>query len=262
MTMRSEPSSSRNVHSGPAALGELRGLSTTDGGTALSTTKARILIPEGTAHLFITPRNFSTAVVAQISLLPYLSVFKTEDDGATFDDYSSEAQDNDAATDVTLSSLDAAADGGYLYVGAHRKFAGLTVDVDAANGTASVMTVKYWDGVQWTDISDTDNTASGGATFAVDGDITWAIPTVWQKSSVNRRKLYWVRIEVSVALDSSTTLNSLWPMPAFTTAELVSGQTLELSVLPGAYGFRAVQAETDAGTANLVIIGASGIEEF
>jgi hypothetical protein len=73
----------------------------------------------------------------------------------------------------------------------------------------------------WADISKTDGTASGGATFAVDGNVTWTMPTDWIPCKLtdtgaigtavpnSGSMLYWTRWEVSVALDSSTTLNSM-----------------------------------------------------
>src|SRR5688572_15941194 len=130
--------------SGP--LGEIRRASALTG-TAMSTTAALTLLPKGTAHVYLTPRNFSTAVVVGVAVNPYLIVLKTDDLLVTApDDYSDAAQDGSTTTDIVLSSLDTAANGDFLYVGSHIPFRGVTVDVDAANGTASVLTVKYWDG--------------------------------------------------------------------------------------------------------------------
>ncbi len=247
----------------PAYLGELRSLTTAGGGNALTSTYSQIRIPAGVSHLFITPRNFITAVVAQIALAPYLSVFKTTDDSGTFTDYSVNAQDGDAATDITLSSLGTAAQGDYLYVGAHRPFRGFKVDVDAANSTASVMTGFYWNGVAWTDASITDGTTNGGAAWAIDGDISWTVPTGWKKKVVNGRDMYWMRFQVTAALDSSTTQNSFTAMAASTAYfELMEGQPFEMAIDRGVNGWSAVEAKTDAGTGNLIVNAASGERNF
>lgn len=256
-------------------LGEIRAASTAGGGTALTTTAGFIQIPTGVRHLMITPRNFSTGVVAQIALNPYLVVIKTADALATAPtDYSENAQDGSAATDVTLSSLDTAANLDFLYVGSHLPFRGVVCDIDAANGTASVLTVKYWQDAApdaWTDITATDGTTSGGATFAVDGNVTWTVPTDWLKASLLTiadttlsfpyagLPMYWTRWEVSVALDSSTTLNSMLSMNRSTAYwELLSGQPLEERITKGLGGIGCVEALMNAGTGNLIVNAASG----
>jgi hypothetical protein len=65
----------------------------------------------------------------------------------------------------------------------------------------------------WTDISATDGTASGGATLAVDGNITWTMPTNWLEYSINGLKGYIIRLSVSAAMDSSTTIRELSLLP-------------------------------------------------
>lgn len=248
-----------------APLGELRGGTST--GVSLTTTAAFIQIPKGTQHLFLTPRNFTTAVVARVALNPYLVVLKTVDALATAPtDYSESAQDGDTSTDVDLSSLSTAANSDFLYVGSHRPFRGVNCDIDAANANASVLTVKYWDGSAWTSISATDGTASGGATMAVDGNVTWTIPTAWTSASLlgtgdttvsfpfAGNKLYWTRWEVSVALDSTTTLNSMLALaPSTNYFELSANQNFELGITKGPEGVGCIEALTDAGTGNLAV---------
>lgn len=246
-------------------LGELRGGTST--GVSLSTTAAYIQIPEGTNHLFLTGRNYSTAVVAKIGLCPWVAVLKTQDSGATAPtDYSSEAQDGSTSTSVTLSSLSTAANGDFLYVGAHMPFRGVNIDVDSANATASVLTVKYWNGTAWADITATDNTASGGASLAQDGSVTWTVPTAWAPTGLvvsgdftisapmTGNRYYWTRWEWSGGLDSSTTLDHMIALPPSTAYfEILANQQFEERIHWGPDGFAAVEALTDAGTANLVV---------
>jgi hypothetical protein len=254
-------------------LGEIRAASTASGGTALSTTATYIPFGIGAAHVFITPREFATAVVARIAINPYLVVLKTADAMATLPtDYSQNAQDGDASTVVTLSSLDTYANGDYLLVGAHLPIRGVYVDMSAAvNGNASILTVYYRKSDDtWADSSATDGTTSGGATFAQDGLVYWTVPTDWKlakltdiftgvpSNSVTNTGMYWTQWRVSAALDASTTASAMLAANRSTAyAEFISGQVLEqrIKVAPGGVG--CVEALTDAGTANLIVNVAS-----
>lgn len=243
------------ILSGP--LGELRAASTAGGGTSLTTTVVRIPLPLGSKWVSITPRNLSTAVVAQVLLNPWIAVLKTADGGATFVDYAEAAQDGSTATDVDLSSLDTLANGDALYVGSHLPFSGVAIDVDGTNGTASVtLAVDYWDGDSWANITPSDGTASGGTTLGQDGSVTWTVPSDWAMHAIPDAgpALYWTRWTVDVALDASTTLNSMLAINRSTVySELVSGQAFEEAVTVGPGGVASVQARTDAGTANLIV---------
>lgn len=251
-------------HSVAAPLGVLRG--DTSKGVALSTTVTYTPIPEDAKHLFLKPRNFSTAVVARVLINPYLTVLKTADALATAPtDYSSAAQDGSTSTDVVLSSLGTAAQSDYLYVGSLIPFGGVNIDVDAANGTASVITVKYRKSDDtWADITATDGTASGGASMAVDGSVTWTAPSDWKKASLIAAgdtnlqspllgtEMFWTRWEFSGGLDSSTTLNAMLAISKETLYfELVSGDTFEMAIERPYHAV--IQAVADAGTANLII---------
>ena len=260
---------STEIHAG--TLGEIRRAGASKG-VACTTTAAITGLPEGTHWISLTPRNFSGATVVKIALNPYLAIFKTTDllvAAANYTEYSSEAQDDDTATLVTLSSLDTLANGDALYVGAPIQFSGVYCVVVAANSTASVLTVKYWNGTAWTDTSDTDGTiVATGKTMGQSGAVTWAVPSAWTANSLINigdatlphsshladTYMFWTRWEVSAALDSSTTLSSMLAMNRSTTyAELVNGQTMEQTILMGLGGFGCVESLTDAGTANLVI---------
>lgn len=238
-------------------LGELRGGTST--GVSLSTTAAYIQFPAGTRHLFLTPRNFSTAVVARIAFLPYLAVLKVS--GGTVTDYSAEAQDGSTGTSAVLSSL---ATTDFVYIGAAVPFAGVTIDIDSANDNASVLSVDYWDGNSWEDITPTDGTDVAGDTLKQDGAVTWTIPADWEPTSLRLagapkgpftgNKFYWTRWSVSAALDSSTTADHMLAIPRSTAYfELQAGQALETRVTVGPEGISGLVGLTDAGTSNLVV---------
>lgn len=250
--------------SGP--LGELRSVHTTAGGNASSTTAAVIPLPRSARHVFIEGRNYSTAVVLQVALNPWLTVLKTVDNLATVTDYSIHAQDNSTTTDIDLSSLDTLANGDYLMVGSHIPFRGVVIDVDAANSNTSALTVKYRKSNNtWGDISATDGTVSTGVSLAQDGIVTWTVPTDWVTADLltlgaggqvanAATALYWTRWEWSAALDGSTTLNSMLSLCRSSQCfELVSGRVLETEVSVGPGGVSCVEHRTDAGTANILV---------
>lgn len=252
------------VFNGPS--GEWRNAAASKG-AALTTTASRTLLPAGTKIVQLIPRNFSTAVVARFATCPYITVLKTADALSTFTDYSAEANDADTSTVVDLSSLDTYANSDAVYIGAHVPFRGLAVDMSAAvNANASVLTAYYWNGSAWTDTSATDGTASGGATFAQDGNITWTVPTAWtmtgladanglaKGTGMYTEPMYWIQLRVSAALDSTTTLSSIIALPRSTSyAELINTTPLEFGVNSGPGGVAAIEHLTDAGTANLII---------
>lgn len=261
-------------------LGEVQAASTAGGGTALTTTAGYIQLPVGTKHIDLVPRNFATAVVVQWLKNPWITILKTTDAGNVFTDYSYVAQDGSTSTSVDLSSLGTLADGDALYVGSHVPFGGVYIDVDGANGNASDLTVSYWNGT-WAAIGETDNTDTGAA-LAVDGTVTWTVPSDWIVAALRRvasaigtapavvhqgarpamvpeldtlgEKLYWTRWEWSAALDASTTLDSMIAINRSTVYhELPSGMAWQEAVTVGPGGISSIQAKTDAGTANLIV---------
>lgn len=250
------------------AVGEVRGAGAA-GGVALSTAASFTALPLGTNYVTLLPRNAVTAVVVRYALNPWLIIIKTTDAFASVGtDYSEEAQDGSTSTSVTLSSLSTAANLNYLYVGAHLPFRGVNIDVDGTNSNASLLTVKYWKSDStWADISATNGTASGGATFAVDGNVTWTVPSDWLASSLRTISadgfslnvtLYWTRWEVSAALDASVTLDHMLAMNRSTTyAEFGTSLGKEFLIKQGHGGTGCIEALTDAGTANLVIEAAT-----
>lgn len=250
----------------PGPLGEVSAASTAGGGTALTSTAVRIVLPLGTKHITLLPRNFATAVVVQWLKNPWLTILKTQDLLVTEPtDYSEAAQDSSTSTSVVLSSQGTAAQGDYLYVGAEIPFSGVAVDIDAANSNASVLTVNYRknDGT-WATTSASDGTDSGGASMAVDGNVTWTVPTDWDTTSLRlagdtklnilAHPLFWTRWQFSAALDSSTTADHMLSINRSTTYhELLSGVGWEEAVTVGPGGISSIQAKTDAGTASLII---------
>lgn len=268
----------------PAETLEQRAASTAGGGTALTTTLALISIPINSKYLSLTPRNFVTAVVAQYILNPFLTIIATTDAlGGTIEhgftdtieptslsefqtqNISDEMQDGDTE-DFDINSFDTAANDNFIYVGSPLPFRGVKVDLNNKNDTASVLTVNYWNGGAWADISASDGTDVGpGDTFKQDGDVTWTVPTAWVKASLLSigdttvqeplfaTGLYWTRWEVSVILDTTVDLVQMRPLNRSTAySELLEGQEREMSLL-GDKQFACVEALVDDGTGNLIV---------
>lgn len=121
------------------------------------------------------------------------------------EDYSVEVSDGQPTTVGDLSSLGA---NEFFFVMTPVPIKGLTVDVLAANANASVLTMQYWKG-SWSTVAITDGTASGGATIAVDGSITWTQPSDELPHYQFGQSGYWYKFKVSAALDATTTVSSV-----------------------------------------------------
>src|SRR3990167_1387135 len=233
------------------------------GGVDLDTTAVMVPVPKGVASIETLPRNFTTATnYYTVALCPYLSIFKTTDDGVSFTEYSEEAQDGDVGT-LSLSSLSTLALGDYLYIGAPLPFRAVRVDVDAAhpNATVSVLTVKYYTTAgTWATITATDGTISGGATFAVDGDVSWTVPTDWKTTKIRSQDLYWTRWEVSVALDSDTLVANMWGLSEYSAApQYPSTYAVFQRVYRGPEGIAALEVLGNANDGFVIVNGYSEV---
>ena len=120
---------------------------------------------------------------------------------------------------ASLSPLSGMASTDFLYVCLAQSARGLAVDVSDANAIAAVATWSYLDVADtWTSLSATDGTASGGATLAVDGLVTWTVPNpaLWVSRELPvslgapfPARGYWLRLTVDATLTLPTTLGEL-----------------------------------------------------
>ena len=180
----------------------------------LSTTVAYILRPKwAVAMEIVGDGDFEWLFTEQPALI---SLY--DDSAATYTDITGDLTDGSTAgtgtgTGTKLNSLEAA---DILYVGFRAPVSGVFLDVTNANGTASVIDAEYY-GVPatpaWTDITETDGTASGGASFAVDGAVTWTALTNWVQvqcpvgaSTTGPILPNVVRFKQSVGFDSATSV--------------------------------------------------------
>ena len=241
-----------------------------DTGDDLTTSTTYHIFPKNTRYMDIEGDNFSAATVKiEMAKIPYAVVLFTQDDFATAPtEFTREIQDNDAAANA-IDAMDTEANGDFIYVGSHVKFKGIRVLMADAqiNGDNSVMTVKYWDGTNLTDISDTDGTASGGATFAQDGDITWTVPSAWERGTLTdiesltqpqqnvvpwcNQSIYWVKIEVSIVLDASVDIEGMFLLSNETPIQFRAAR--EQAIRKEFKGYAGLELATDAGTVTVNI---------
>jgi len=248
----------------PGAVGEVRAASASKG-TAVTTTLQRTRLPLGTQWVSLLPYNFTTAVVVRFNLNPWLTVLTTFDGLATASEWSSVAQDNQSTTLVSLGGFPTT---GAIYIGSYVPFGGVEVDAGTVNAVAATLTLQSSGPVGWESLTATDGTASGGATFAQSGNITWTVPTDWAPQPLDfleglgdggaagmaGRSLYWVKVTVSAALTAGCTIQNAYSINRSTAyAELVTGQAFSEAVDCGPGGITSVSCLTDAGTANLII---------
>lgn len=140
-------------------------------------------------------------------------------DNGTWSDLSSNVSEKGLQNFAEIDSFHQTQDS--FYVGCAVPFRGVYINIKAANGTASVVTWTYRksDGT-WADTSDTDGTASGGATLAIDNAVTWTVPSDWipsrltesETGATDGRLLFWVKMNVSATLDSDTQIAEIIPM--------------------------------------------------
>ena len=115
-----------------------------------------------------------------------------------------------------------------LYIVTSDVIGGLWVDVTNTNSTSSDMTITYSNALTTITgaLSITDGTASGGATLAQDGRITWTAPTDQVETTGDALGLtvtqrgYWYKIVVSATLDSTVSLAQVATMNKATTTTL------------------------------------------
>lgn len=126
--------------------------------------------------------------------------------------YSDEVRDINSATRVAvLDSLNTYAAFECIFIKTKLPAASLTFDMVAPNGTASVLSAYYWNGSDWTAVSNiSDGTSSGGATFAIDGEVTWdAIGDAEQEKYMYGTNGFWYQFRVSVQLDVEVEVGSV-----------------------------------------------------
>ena len=90
----------------------------------------------------------------------------------------------DRTSEGTATSLDSLTTSDRLFLCFSDAVRGFYVQMTASvNGSANVMTVKYWNGA-WTDTSATDGTISSAKSLAQTGPVTWTAKTDWKAQTL------------------------------------------------------------------------------
>lgn len=196
---------------------------------ALSSTLASLGAPRGAYQLML----LNPAVDFRLHLNPAITAVlyydasnsvgaRYEHDSGSGVSLLNDLTDRDTATG-TGAAMDSGTTSDRLYVCLSDPAGGLRVVIGSANGDASVLTVKYRKNDDtWADITATDGTASGGATFAQTGSITWTVPTDWKRTTLfaidptapdaPAQNGMWLELSWSVALDADTEIDELWTL--------------------------------------------------
>ena len=132
------------------------------------------------------------------------------------EDYSDNITLDDDAVAI-LDSLDTYANGDCIFFRTPLPAKSITITITAANGSASVASLYYAknDGT-WAAVSGfSDGTASGGATLAINGTMSWTMPTDIQPKYLYGSSGWWYQIRLSATLDSEVeityvTYNTNW----------------------------------------------------
>lgn len=167
-------------------------------------------------------------------LLNYIRVFSYI--SSTLSDKSLTNQDDAQTVGLVLGTSD------YLYVAQRYPFTSIFMHMDTVNANASILTVQYWDGVQWRNAVDVmDGTSSSGATlgksgmiqFSLDDEYSWnkvfdtedtVSPT--ELSTLKVYNCYWARLKVSATLSAGTDSKEIGY--AFTTSQRLKDFDVEL----------------------------------
>ena len=267
----------QKVETLPPEFTDFRAASTAAGGTAITSSKGIINIPFGSESLHLLARKFASAAeVVQFLLSPRLTIIFTNDllVSPDFSDLSDEFQDGDA-TNVSFAGWDTLANGSALYVGSQVPFRGVAVVVGTTvQDVARVLTINYWDGGTWVDLVNSEGTKSTADCLKQSGDETWTVPAAWSRTSLKASgdttrddgpfadNLYWTRWEVNGALTDPFDLRDIVGLNRDSNySELAEGVPLEVGLRTSRVS--AVEAKTDAGTANLIVnVGTRSADGF
>ena len=172
-----------------------------------STAFAFVALGTATTYWVFDGTTWTAATIANKNAT---TVRKTVDNGATYTDYT-----GGGTAAAILNALDTKANGDWLPIGFSAQFRGLGVDMNAANAVVATASIEYWNGTAWVSVgSITDGTASGGATLAKDGDITWTRPIDWQKNTIAGVEAYHILLSVSVALSATVSTTDINVIPS------------------------------------------------
>ena len=182
------------------------------------------------------------ASLLKLQLTPRLHsvLFYDYSDSESYTEYVSQATDCDLATHVQLDSMaHGATTGDYLYIGCQDTFLGVYFTIDSTNKNSinATMDTEYSDDeddpTSFTDVSDdddgTDSTGTEtGNTMEQTGVYTWTLPSDWVKTTIDGKKLYWIRMKPDATLSSNVEVEMMTTVHNTATYGWVQGGQSEL----------------------------------
>lgn len=97
----------------------------------------------------------------------------------------------------------------FFYLGYQRPFASRFVSMGTVNTNSAALTVKYFDGTQYSLVEDLVDQTSA---MTSSGFISWENPGNWQKTTVSPItdvELYWIQIATSADFSAGTTIQAI-----------------------------------------------------
>ncbi|MDD3039601.1 hypothetical protein [Bacteroides sp.] len=95
----------------------------------------------------------------------------------------------------------------FTYIGYGSKFKGFTITVDSSGVYDVTLGFQYWNGSAWTTLNVVDDTIK----LTTSGDITFSIPSDWQRTAVDGTLGYFIRYRATVisSLSNGSTLSNI-----------------------------------------------------
>lgn len=151
-------------------------------------------------------------------------------DGAVYTDELTDI--NDADTDDVIILPDPLAHyDGFLF-GFSVPFNKMKIILSTQGDYDGTLTWKYWSGAAWSNLSSVTDGTTGFEAVPGTYSVTWAMPTDWEKSTVDGSELYWVKVEMITALPSITTQPKV--TQAWVHEDMLSGRTNGAGIITAA----------------------------
>ena len=134
----------------------------------------------------------------------------TPDSEATFYDYTTQVSDEDSSTYAPMGYFRGSGLDALIIKSRVPKVKGIRFVISSGNTTGSSMTVAYWNGSSWTNVSNlVDGTSSGGRTLYQTGDVTFTECTI-SLGTKDKSPGYYLKITVSNQLSSSVNITAAY----------------------------------------------------
>lgn len=111
----------------------------------------------------------------------------------------------DKLSKVNAGSSETANVSGYFLIGTKRQISGVKFYVTTANTANSTLSAWEYRSGNWTTLTITDGTKTGGKTMSQTGNVTWTASTAGTQRYINGLSLYWYKFLLPVG--ASTTLH-------------------------------------------------------